>query len=121
MDRAGQETRRQSGNRHLKIIQYRCPPQHCCVCPLQPGCTKTPKSGRTVKRKEHEHLVERLRLRMQTIEGTLLYKLRGQTVELAYADFKQHRKLRRFTRRGKEVDSRVLAPKSGCSSWHTTA
>ena len=37
---------------------------------------------------------------MQTIEGTLLYKLRGQTVEWGYADFKQHRKLRRFTRRG---------------------
>ena len=52
------------------------------------------------KRNEHEDLVERLRQRMQTIEGMLLYKLRGQTVELGYADFKQHRKLRRFTRRG---------------------
>lgn len=52
------------------------------------------------KRNEHEDLVERLRQRMQTIEGVLLYKLRGQTVELGYADFKQHRKLRRFTRRG---------------------
>ena len=100
MDRVGQETRRQSGNRHLKIIQYRCPPQHCCTCPRQPSCTKTPQSGRTVKRNEHEDLVDQLRLRMQTIEGMLLYKLRGQTVELGYADFKQHRKLRRFTRRG---------------------
>ena len=27
--------------------------------------------------------------------------MRGQTVELGYADFKQHRKLRRFTRRGR--------------------
>ncbi|MCH8048375.1 MAG: IS1182 family transposase [Planctomycetes bacterium] len=100
MGRVGQETRRQSGNRHLKIIQYRCPPQHCCTCPRQTSCTKNPKSGRTVKRNEHEDLVERLRQRMQTIEGMLLYKLRGQTVELGYADFKQHRKLRRFTRRG---------------------
>jgi transposase len=100
MDRVGQETRRQSGNRHLRVIQYRCPPQQCCVCPRQSDCTKTPKSGRTVKRNEYEDLVDQLRLRMQTIEGMLLYKLRGQTVELAYADFKQHRKLRRFTRRG---------------------
>ena len=28
--------------------------------------------------------------------------MRGQTVELGYADFKQHRKLRRFTRRGRQ-------------------
>ena len=37
---------------------------------------------------------------MATPEGKELYRLRRQTVELVNADWKQHRKLRRFSGRG---------------------
>jgi hypothetical protein len=36
---------------------------------------------------------------MQTPEAKTLYKLRARTVELAYADMKEHRGLRRFRSR----------------------
>jgi hypothetical protein len=34
---------------------------------------------------------------MQTPEAKTLYRRRGQTVELGFADVKEHRKLRRFS------------------------
>jgi hypothetical protein len=37
---------------------------------------------------------------MQTEEAKLLYKQRGQTIERVFADFKEHRNLRRFRGRG---------------------
>ena len=49
---------------------------------------------------ENEELLDELRERMQTPEAKTLYKLRSQTVELAYADMKEHRGLRRFRSRG---------------------
>jgi hypothetical protein len=52
-----------------------------------------------VSRMENEHLLDELRERMQTPEAKALYKLRSQTVELAYADMKGHRGLRRFRSR----------------------
>jgi transposase len=84
----------------IKVWRYRCPPAHCQGCPLQERCTATPASGRAVTRQEHEELIEALRARMATLEGKVLYRLRGQHVELANADLKEHRKLRRFSGRG---------------------
>jgi hypothetical protein len=49
---------------------------------------------------EHEDLVDGLRRRRATKEGKELYKLRRQTIELRYADLKQHRQLRRFNHYG---------------------
>jgi hypothetical protein len=37
---------------------------------------------------------------MKTEEAKTLYRLRSQTVELAFADMKQHRSLRRLSGRG---------------------
>lgn len=37
---------------------------------------------------------------METTEAKELYKLRRQTIELRYADLKQHRQLRRFNHYG---------------------
>ena len=79
---------------------YRCPAEHCVTCPRREACTSSPKSGRSVSRLEHEDLVEELRARMETPEAKELYKLRRQTVELRYADLKQHRQLRRFNHYG---------------------
>ena len=44
-----------------------------------------------------------LKRRMQTPEAKLLYSLRKQTVELAFADPKENRNLRCFSGRGLEV------------------
>jgi transposase len=84
----------------VQVWRYRCPPAHCLGCPLQARCTRTPASGRAVTRQEHEELIEALRARMATAEAKALYRLRGQNVELVNADWKQHRKLRRFSGRG---------------------
>jgi transposase len=78
---------------------YTCSPEHCSACPLQSACTRSPQKGRTVSRMENEELLDALRDRMQTPEAKALYKLRSQTVELAYADLKEHRGLRRFRSR----------------------
>ena len=45
-------------------------------------------------------MIEALQQRMQSDEAKALYRLRRQTVELANADAKEHRKFRRFSGRG---------------------
>jgi transposase len=92
--------RRRSGPEHVVVQRFRCPPVHCLACPLQAQCAKQPASGRTVSRSEYEPEVEALRQRMESAEAKVLYKLRKQTVELVNADWKEHRKLRRFSGRG---------------------
>jgi hypothetical protein len=98
----------------IQVWRYRCPPEHCLACPQQAKCTRTPASGRAVTRQEHEELIEALRSRMGSEEAKQLYRLRGQNVELVNADWKEHRKLRRFSGRGRkrvgaEVGLNVLA------------
>lgn len=100
----------------ISLALYTCPAEHCLACPRQSACTKTPHKGRTVSRMENEDLLDALRARMQTNETKRLYKLRSQTVELNYADMKEHRGLRRFHGRGTgrvttEVGLLVLAHK----------
>ena len=53
-----------------------------------------------MSRMENEELLDRLRERMHTEAAKKLYKLRSQTVELSFADMKEHRDLRRFHSRG---------------------
>jgi transposase len=84
----------------ITLSLYICSPEHCQGCPRQPACTRTPHQGRTVSRMENEELLDRLRERMHTEAAKKLYKLRSQTVELSYADMKEHRDLRRFHGRG---------------------
>ena len=84
----------------ITLSLYRCPPVHCQVCARQPACTRTPKKGRTVSRMENEELLDGLRERMRTDAGKALYRLRSRTVELNFADLKEHRGLRRFHGRG---------------------
>lgn len=101
LHREGRERKRRSGGRTLEVVTYRCPAAYCQACPRQAECTSHAASGRTIKRSEHEGLIEALRARMETVEGKQLYALRQQTVELGFADLKEHRKLRRFSGRGK--------------------
>jgi transposase len=98
----------------ISLALYTCPAVHCLTCPRQKACTRTPQKGRSVSRMENEELLDALRQRMQTDEAKRLYKLRSRTVELNYADLKEHRGLRRFhcrslPRASAEVGSLVLA------------
>jgi transposase len=103
----------QHADHKITLALYTCPPKHCQGCPRQPSCTRTPEKGRTVSRMENEELLDALRERMQTAAAQQLYKLRNRTVELNFADLKEHRGLRRFHGRGldrvmAEVGSLVL-------------
>ncbi len=96
----GQDKRVQADGEVNVMHSYRCSPRDCCACPLSARCTTNPQRGRSVKRSAHEALVDAHRTRMATEEGKQIYKLRKQTVELGFADVKEHRALRRFPRRG---------------------
>jgi hypothetical protein len=89
-----------SNDRTVRQTRYRCPAEHCMACPRQQACTPSPRLGRSVSRLEHEDLVDELRARMGTPQAKELYKLRRQTIELRYADLKQHRHLCRFNHYG---------------------
>lgn len=97
----GHQKRRQSDGQINAVHSYRCSPQHCRACPRQVSCSSNPNRGRAVKRSEHEALVEAHRARMGMAEAKTLYRLRCQTVELGFADFKQHRSMRQFSGRGR--------------------
>ena len=98
--REGQSFVQRQGQERLRTFRFRCPPEHCCDCPLAATCTPNPAHGRSVTRLEHEELLDALRDRMSTAEAKALYRLRARTVELAFADVKEHRSLRRFNARG---------------------
>jgi transposase len=89
-----------SNGRTVLQTTYRCPAEHCVSCPRRETCTPSSERGRAVSRLEHEDLVDELRARMETTEAKELYKLRRQTIELRYADLKEHRQLRRFNHYG---------------------
>jgi transposase len=93
---------KRSGPEPVGARRFRCPPAHCASCPQAAACAKNPQAGRTVSRGEDEEEIEALRARMEGEEAKALYRLRGQTVELVNADWKEHRKLRRFNGRGLE-------------------
>jgi transposase len=101
----GKTTRlERSNDRTVLQTTYRCPAEHCRACPRSEACTPSPQLGRSVSRLEHEDLVDELRARMETAEAKELYKLRRQSIELRYADLKEHRQLRRFHHYGPQRD-----------------
>jgi len=90
----------QRADYRISLDLYTCPAEHCLTCPRQQTCTRTPEKGRTVSRMQNEDLVDALRERMQTEKAKRLYKLRSRTVELNFADMKEHRGVRHFHGRG---------------------
>jgi len=83
------------------MTTYRCAKEHCQACPLARRCTGGA-NGRTIKRNEHEELIEAHRAKMATPEAKAIDRKRSRTVELRFADTKEHRGLRRFRGRGLE-------------------
>jgi transposase len=100
LKRIGTETRLRSGGRSESLIRYACPVECCQACPLRAQCTTSPKAGRSLRRSEYEHLIDAHRAKMATDKAKQLYRLRGQSIEIVFADFKEHRNLRRFSGRG---------------------
>jgi hypothetical protein len=96
----GKETKQESDGEPHVVFRYRCAPAHCSACPRQKECTTNPKRGRSIRRSEHQALIDRHCQRMKTPEAIAIYRLRKQTVELGYADLKHNREFRRFSGRG---------------------
>jgi hypothetical protein len=96
----GKERREQSDGEVHMVYRYRCRPEHCRVCPVSDVCLTNPNRGRSLRRSQHEDVIDAHKSYMQTDVAKSLYKLRGQTVELGFADFKEHRSLQRFSGRG---------------------
>lgn len=105
----GKEHRLQSDGEVNTVFRYRCLPKHCRACPQRDACTSSPHRGRSLRRSEHEEAIESHKAYMQTDVAKQLYKLRRQTVELGFADIKEHRNLQRFSGRGKDRARRQLA------------
>ena len=101
LTRVSREARERADGRTLELTTYRCAKEHCQACPLARRCTSGAK-GRTIKRNEHEELIEAHRAKMETPEAKAIYRKRCRTVELRFADTKEHRGLRRFSGRGLE-------------------
>ncbi len=92
--------RRCSGGREVMEWQYLGEARTCQACPLRPQCTTSQKGACSVQRSEHEELIQAHRTWMETAEAKAVYRLRGQTIEIVFADVKEHRGLRRFSGHG---------------------
>jgi transposase len=99
--KTGRESRARGEGRSVELTTYRCPGEHCRACPLAARCTRSAQ-GRTIKRNEHEDAIVAHQAKMRTAEAKAIYRQRGRTVELRFADAKAHRGLRRFRGRGLE-------------------
>lgn len=100
LKRVGCETRGRSGGREEVVVRYGVPAATCRACPLRPQCTTSHKVGRSIRRSEHEDIILAHQAWMKTETAKTVYRLRGQTIELVFADFKEHRGLRRFSGHG---------------------
>jgi transposase len=101
LERISREARERADGRTVGLTTDRCAKEHGRACPLQSRCTSGAK-GRTIKRNEHEGLIEAHRAKMATPEAQAIDRRRSPTVELRFADTKEHRDLRRFSGRGLE-------------------
>jgi hypothetical protein len=100
LKRVGRETYVRSGGRKEVVVRYGVKGSTCHACPLRRQCTTSQKGGRSIRRSEHEDVIIAHQAWMETEEAKAVYRLRGQTIELVFADFKEHRGLRRFSGRG---------------------
>jgi len=96
----GRERKQRHGERTLWESRYQCDPLHCQSCPLAAQCLRSGSASRMIKRLEGQELLEAQRKKMIRPEVQARYALRGQTVELGFADAKGHRGLSRFHGRG---------------------
>lgn len=96
----GRERKQRHSGHELWENRYRCAPDICSTCPLVTECLRPGSSCRMIKRLEGQELLDAQREKMETSNVQALYKLRSQTVELAFADSKGNRRRTRFHGRG---------------------
>jgi transposase len=96
----GRERKPRCNDQEVIEHRFHCPAEHCRNCPLNERCVRDPARGRTVKRLEGEELLEAHKQWMNTPEAKEARRLRGSVIERAFADAKEHRKLRRLHGRG---------------------
>ena len=94
------DRKKRHGERTLWEYRYRSHPDDCVGCPLAASCFRSNASRRTIKRLEGQELLDAQREKMSNSEVKSRYAMRGQTVELSFADAKGHRGLDRFHGRG---------------------
>jgi transposase len=82
---------------YFPIEIYQANPSDCAACPLKDRCLRGRSGTRTVRRQEHEELIEGLKERMKTPAAKERYGQRCCTVERRFADWKTHRGLQRFS------------------------
>jgi transposase len=95
------EKKLRGGDRYLYQSRYQGDGATCNACSLAGECLSG-KGGRRIKRSDGEELLEAQREKMQTGQAKQLYALRGQSVELVFADDKGNRHHDRFHGRGLE-------------------
>ena len=73
--------------------------KYCYLCVLKNACTES--KSRTISRDPREYLMEDMRVKLNTEEGTEQYQKRMCTVEPVFGQMKQDRGFREFLLRGK--------------------
>jgi transposase len=104
-----ERTKKQKANGEYVTLEiYRADRSDCEACPLLVRCVQGRAGARTVRRQEHEELIDELKERMKQPESKQKYRQRGCTVERRFADMKTHRGLQRFSGRTQErADTQV--------------
>lgn len=82
---------------YFRVEIYQSNPADCAECPLKADCVRSQSGARTVRRQEHQELIEKLKDRMKTPEAKERYRKRCCTIERRFADWKTHRGLQRFS------------------------
>ena len=92
-----QFTRIQKREDEPDLRQYVC--KYCSLCVLKNACTES--KNRTISRDHRKYLMEDMRAKLDTEEGTEQYQNRMSTVEPVFGQMKQNRGFREFLLRGK--------------------
>lgn len=100
LDYQGRQRKTRHSGHELWEERYQCDPAHCGSCPLAAACLRPGASRRMIKRLEGQELLDEQREKMATEDAQARYRVRGETVELAYAQIKGNRRLTRFHGRG---------------------
>jgi transposase len=104
-----ERTSKQKANgEYVPLEIYQADPSDCACCPLKARCVRGPSGARTVRRHEHQEMIDALKERMKDPEAKKKYRDRGCTVERRFGDLKTHRGLQRFSGRTPErADAQV--------------
>lgn len=90
-------TKQKANGEYMPLEIYQADPSDCAGCPLRTDCVRGGSGARTVRRQEHEELIDALKKRMKKTGAKNKYRARGCSVERRFADLKTHRGLQRFS------------------------